>query len=158
MHYTQLFRSLREAKGLTYEQVARLTRRHRNTVINVESGRPVKFDTIAELMLKMGYAKGSAEMKSVALLWLEAVSGIPFSQTVTEASARKAIATYGSTSRQAAKRLHETITRADLTADQIDLLVYAAQRIPMLNIIENIRELGQSDANEGPQLKVAEDK
>ena len=158
MHYTQLFQKLREAKGLSFDQLARMARRHRNTVVNVESGRPVKFDTIAALMLKMGYAKGSAEMKSVALLWLQDVSGIPFSQTDTEASAKKAIATYGSSSRHAAKRLHDVIARADLTTDQIGLLVYAAQRTPVLNIIENIRELGQSDADDGPQLKVAEDK
>ena len=157
MHYTQLFKRLREDKGLSLEQLARLAGTHRNTVVNVESGRSVKFKTIAQLMLKMGYAAGSIEMRSVALLWLQDVSGIPFSQTDTEASAKKAIATYGSSSRHAAKRLHDVVARADLTTDQISLLVYAAQRTPVLNIIENIRELGQSDVD-APQLKVAEDK
>lgn len=158
MHYTQLFRDLREAKGLSLEQVARLANKHRNTVVNVESGRSVKFKTIAQLMIKMGYPAGSAQMKSVALLWLESISGIPFSATETEASTRKAIATYGSSARQAAKRLHEALSRANLSADNIDLLVYAAQNAPVLNILDSIRELRLSDADEPPQLKVAEDK
>ena len=158
MHYTKLFKRLREDKGLSLEQLARLAGTHRNTVVNVESGRSVKFKTIVQLMLKMGYAAGSAEMRSVALLWLESLSGIPFQQTETEVSARKAIATYGSSSRQAGKRLHEAINRADLAADQIELLVYAAQNEPVLNIINGVRELVLSKSDETPQLKVAEDK
>jgi len=47
MDYMQLFRSLREQRGLTLEQLAKLARLHRNTVVNIESGRPVKFKTIA---------------------------------------------------------------------------------------------------------------
>src|SRR5690606_41157894 len=87
MHYTQLFRNLREAKGLTLEALATRARCHRNTVINVESGRPVKFKTISRLVQKMGYAADSEDMKSVALLWLESASGIRFSQPAVAAQA-----------------------------------------------------------------------
>jgi transcriptional regulator with XRE-family HTH domain len=160
MHYTQLFRSLREAKGLTLEELSRLSRRHRNTVINVESGRPVKFKTVAELMLKMGYPAGSSEMKSIALLWLEAVSGLPFSQAETETAARKAIATYRSTAHQATKRLEEAIGRAGLNAEQIGLLVFAARHREVLSILSSIRDLATALASDSgsPQLKVAEDR
>ncbi len=160
MHYTQLFRSLREAKGLTLEELARLTRRHRNTVVNVESGRPVKFKTLAELMLKMGYPAGSPEMKSIALLWLEAVSGLPFSRAETETAAKKAIATYRSSAQQAAKRLDEAIRQAGLTAEQINLLVFAVRHPVVLSMLDSIRDLATSLASDSaaPQLKAAEDR
>ncbi|MDB6093279.1 MAG: transcriptional regulator, family [Verrucomicrobia bacterium] len=160
MHYTQLFRSLREAKGLTLEELSRQARRHRNTVVNVESGRPVKFKTIEELMLKMGYAPNSSEMRSIALLWLEAISGLPFSRAETENSARKSIATYRSTARQAAKRLEETISRAGLTVEQIGLLAFAVQHPEALSILDKVRELASTLATDGAtaELKVAEDR
>ncbi|MDB6168438.1 MAG: transcriptional regulator, family [Verrucomicrobia bacterium] len=160
MHYTQLFRSFREAKGLTLEELSRLARRHRNTVVNVESGRPVKFKTIAGLMVKMGYPASSVEMRSIALLWLESLSGLSFSRPDTEASARKAIATYGSSVRSAARRLHEAINRADLTADEIELLVFAAGDRNVLEIVDRVRELVHTlaAADRTAQLKVAEDK
>src|SRR3990172_7249498 len=55
MHYTQLFRQLREARELSIDALAGRAKCHRNTVINVEKGRGVKFDTLADLMAKMGY-------------------------------------------------------------------------------------------------------
>jgi transcriptional regulator with XRE-family HTH domain len=160
MHYTQLFRSLREAKGLTLEELARLARRHRNTVVNVESGRPVKFKTVAELMLKMGYPAGSPEMKSIALLWLEAVSGLPFSHAETEQAARKAIASYRSATHQAAKRLDEAIRHASLTAEQISLLLFAVRHPAVLSMLDTLRDLATSLASDSaaPQLKAAEDR
>jgi len=105
-------------------------------------------------MLKMGYAKGSARdeerRRCSGSKSRERDSGF---RRQKRASARKAMRPTGRPRAQAAKRLTRRSRGADLTADQIDLLGYAAQRIPMLNIIENIRELGQSDANEGPQLR-----
>jgi len=159
MHYTQLFRSLRESKGLTLDELARLSRCHRNTIVNVESGRPVKLKTVAHLMQKMGYPAGSTEMRSIALLWLEAVSGLPFSHQETERAARKAIASYRSGARQAAKRLEETISQAGLTQEQISLLIFAARHPEMLEILGSIRDLTTdlAAASATPQLKVAED-
>lgn len=159
MHYTQLFRSLREAKGLTLEGVAELADCHRNTVTNVESGRPVKFKTIAELMEKMGYAAQSPEMKSLALLWLEAVSGIPFSQSRTEASAVKTIGRYRRSIRQAAHQLETEAVGQGLAVHQIDLLIFAIRHPEMLSILENVRDLMASlnaDADT-PALTAAEE-
>ncbi|MDF3059012.1 MAG: transcriptional regulator, family [Rariglobus sp.] len=159
MHYTQLFRSLREAKGLTLEGLAELAGCHRNTVTNVESGRPVKFKTIAELMEKMGYTAQSAELKSIALLWLEAVSGIPFSQPRTEAAALKAVSSYRKSLRDSARQLETEVINRSLAARQIDLLLYAVRHPEMLTILENVRDLVTTlnAAPDAPALKVAED-
>ncbi|MGA2444509.1 MAG: helix-turn-helix transcriptional regulator [Opitutaceae bacterium] len=160
MHYTQLFRQLREIRHLSHEALARRAKCHRNTVINVESGRPVKFGTLADLMEKMGYAPESDEMRTLALLWLEAVSGISFSRPEILAAARKQAAAYGRGAQQAARQLAEAVIAAGLTADQIRLLVFAARQPEVLAIVEAVRDLVESAATEdsAPQLKVAEDK
>jgi transcriptional regulator with XRE-family HTH domain len=161
MDYTRLFRTLREQKGLTLEALAALARRHRNTVINVESGRPVKFKTIAELMQRMGYAKASAEMRSMALLWLEAASGIPFSQPEIEASARKAISGYRAATRPAVRQLEEAIALAGLDLDQIELLAFCVRHPGILAILQNLRSLASELASDPPvrgaELRVADD-
>jgi transcriptional regulator with XRE-family HTH domain len=159
MHYTQLFRTLREAKGLTLEGLAEQAGCHRNTVTNVESGRPVKFKTIAELMEKMGYTAQSTELKSIALLWLEAVSGIPFSQPRTEAAAVKAVASYRRSLRDAAHQLESEVISRSLSTHQVDLLLFAIRHPEVLSILENVRDLmatlhADSDT---PQLEAAED-
>ncbi len=159
MHYTQLFRSLREAKGLTLEGLAELAGCHRNTVTNVESGRPVKFKTVSDLMEKMGYTARSAEMKSLALLWLESVSGIPFSEPRTEAAALKAVSGYRKSTRDSARQLEAEIVKRGLPARQIDLLIYAIRHPEALAILENVRDLVATlnAAPDTPALKVAED-
>ncbi|HYC71577.1 MAG TPA: helix-turn-helix transcriptional regulator [Opitutaceae bacterium] len=158
MQYAALFRRLREDKGLTHEALARLGRCHRNTVINVEAGKPVRFATLAGLMTRMGYATDSAEMTSMALLWLEAVSGINLADPATLGGARQKAAVYTRSARQAAVRLAETVQRAGLTDRQIRLLDFAARRPEMLKILESIRDLLPGDQTETAHLKVAEDK
>lgn len=160
MDYTRFFRNLREAKGLTIEELARRARRHRNTVVNVESGRPVKFRTIAELMLKMGYGPNSPETKGIALLWLESVSGIPFSQPETEAAARKAVSGYRAAARQAARRLDEAMVQAGLDAAQIELLTAAVRQPAFLSVLDSLRQLAEdlASGSRTADLKVAEDK
>src|SRR5271155_1002489 len=123
MHYTQLFRTLRVEKGVTIEELARLARCHRNTVANVESGRPVKFKTISRLMIELGYGANSAEMKSLALLWLEAVSGMPFSKPEIARAARKKIGAYRSAARQTARQLNQAVAAAGLSPEHIRLLI-----------------------------------
>lgn len=159
MNYTQLFRTLREAKGLTHDGLAKLADCHRNTVINVESGRPVKFKTIAELMLKMGYDPDSAEMKSIALLWLESISGIDFTQDRTTSEARKKIAKYRATEKEAAEMLADTVVAHRLTVEQIRILLFAAGHPQVLGILEHIRDMiGQPppEAEDVPPLEIAE--
>ena len=159
MNYTQLFRTLREAKGLTHDGLAKLADCHRNTVINVESGRPVKFKTIAELMLKMGYDPDSAEMKSIALLWLESISGIDFTQDRTTNEARKKIAKYRATEKEAAEVLADTVVGQRLSVEQIRILLFAAGQPQVIGILEHIREMvGQPPplSEDVPPLEVAE--
>jgi DNA-binding XRE family transcriptional regulator len=141
MNYTQLFRTLREAKSLTHDGLARLASCHRNTVINVESGRPVKFKTIAELMLKMGYDSGSSEMKSVALLWLESISGINLTHEQSTSEARQRIDEYRATEREAAQLLVDAVISSHLSVQQIRTLLFAASRPEIIAIIENVRQV-----------------
>lgn len=148
MNYTQLFRNLRESKGLTHDGLAKLVGCHRNTVINVESGRPVKFKTIAELMAKMGYGSTSAETKSIALLWLESISGINLTQEESATDAHERIAQYRASEKEAVQLLSELIMREHLTVGQIRTLYYAAERPEVIDILENIRKLAGNEKNE----------
>jgi DNA-binding XRE family transcriptional regulator len=141
MHYTQLFRSLRETNGLTHHSLAKMAGCHCNTVINVESGRPVKFKTIAELMGKMGYNHDSTELKSIALLWLETVSGVNLTSEKDSSEARRRIAQYRATEQEAAQMLTDTVIAGRLTTSQIHTLLFAASRPEIINLLENICEV-----------------
>ena len=156
MHYTQLFRTLREDKGVTIEELARLARCHRNTVANVESGRPVKFKTISRLMVELGYGVNSSEMKSLALLWLEAVSGMPFSRPEVTRAARKKIGAYRAASRHTARQLSEAVARAGLSPEHIRLLIFASTHPDVLATIASVRDLAFDLSTKEPSLKAAE--
>jgi transcriptional regulator with XRE-family HTH domain len=158
MQYTQLFRRLREQKNLSHEALAKLARCHRNTVLNVESGRQVKFKTIARLMAKMGYPTDSPEMASLALLWLESVSGVDLADPATLGPVRQKLAVYDRTAGQAVRQLMETIRRAKLDERKVRLLTFAALRPEMLAIIGSLQDLLLTTEAGGSELKVAEDR
>ena len=141
MHYTQLFHTLRETKGLTHDSLAKMAGCHRNTVINVESGRPVKFRTIAELMEKMGYNSVSTELKTIALLWLESISGVDLTSETETAEARQKIARYRATEQEAAQMLADSVVAGRLTTTQIHTLLFASGRPEIITILDNIREV-----------------
>jgi transcriptional regulator with XRE-family HTH domain len=157
MQFAQLFRKLREQKGLSHEALAKLARCHRNTVLNVESGRQVKFKTIARMMDKMGYATNSPEMASLALLWVESISGLDLADPAKLGPARKKIATYSRSASQAAQQLMETVHRTKLGEREIRLLSFAAQHSELLAIIDSIQALVQTPAAGPAELKAAED-
>lgn len=120
----------------------------------------MKFKTIADLMGRMGYDSDSAEMRSLALLWLESVSGIPFSRPRTEAAALKAIRGYRRTLRDSARQLEAEVIARGLVPGQIDLLIYAARHPELLSILEKVRDLVatlQAGEDDVPDLKVAEE-
>ena len=146
MNYTQLFRNLRESKDLTHDALAKLAGCHRNTVINVESGRPVKFKTIAELMAQMGYDIHSPETKSMAMLWLEGVSGINLTQEENANEVRERIAQYRASEKEAVQLLGDAIMRMHLNVQQIRTLYYAVEQPEVINILESIRKLNASEA------------
>lgn len=161
MNYTQLFRALRESKGLTHDTLAKQAGCHRNTVINVESGRPVKFKTVVELMQQMGYDADSPEIKTIALLWLESISGIDLTTDRNTAEARKKIAKYRATEQESAQVLADSVIGNHLSTDQIRTLLFAAGRPEVIAILENMREMLASSApcaliDEEPALRVAE--
>jgi len=133
MAYPDQFKTYREAKGFSREQLAVRADCHRNTVINVECGRPVKFATIAHLMDKMGYEKTSAETKQLALLWLEAVADIQI--TPGEAQALQ------KSNSVPTENLQAEISRRKLPKEDIDLLTFAAGHRKVLSALRAIREL-----------------
>ncbi len=139
MNYTQLFRKLREEKALTHEALARMARCHRNTVVNLENGRPVKFRTIAELMLVLGYGSESVELRSMALLWLESISGIQLAREESNEDARRRISLYRASERDAAQLLTSTALAKQLSVDQIRTLLFATGKPEVIALLELIR-------------------
>jgi transcriptional regulator with XRE-family HTH domain len=165
MDYTRQFRHLRETKNLSREQLASLAGCHRNTVINIETGRPVKFGTIAELLMKMGYAKDSPETKGMALLWLEAVSGLKFMPADAQKTAEYLRSHYRRTVRAKEEELLASIQDHHLSRDQIELLAFASRHPEVLEILRTVRDfseiqtLAAAAGKETPAraLKAAED-
>lgn len=158
MQYTQLFRKLREQKGLSHEALAKLARCHRNTVVNVENGRQVKFKTLAGLMGKMGYPTDSPEMASLALLWLESVSGVDLADPASLGPVRQKLAAYDRSTTQATQHLMEAIRRARLSEKDVRLLTFAARRPEVLAIIDSVQDLLANPLMSAAELKVAEDR
>lgn len=164
MEYTRHFRRLRESKQLTLEELAARAGCHRSTVINVESGRPVKFRTIAGLMETMGFAPDSEEMRAIALLWLEHVSGLSFTGAAL-ASARKRIEAQRKRGRRELDELEEAVVRGGLSPADIRLLLFAARHPEAIEVLGHIRRLAESLApapeelaDPEEHLRVAEDK
>ena len=158
MQYTQLFRKLREQKGLSHEALAKLARCHRNTVVNVENGRQVKFKTLAGLMGKMGYPTDSPEMASLALLWLESVSGVDLADPASLGPVRQKLAAYDRSTTQATQHLMEAIRRARLSEKDVRLLTFAARHPEVLAIIDSVQDLLANPLMSAAELKVAEDR
>ena len=146
MDYTRQFRHLRETRNLSREQLASLAGCHRNTVINIETGRPVKFGTIAELLLKMGYAKDSPETKGMALLWLEAVSGLKFMPADTQKTAEHLRSVYRRSVRANQDELLASIQDNYLSRDQIELLAFASRHPEVLEILRSVRDFSETQA------------
>jgi transcriptional regulator with XRE-family HTH domain len=143
MDYTRQFRHLRETKNLSRDQLASLAGCHRNTVINVETGRPVKFSTIAELLMEMGYAKDSPETKGMALLWLEAVSGLKFMPADAQKTAEYLRSHYRRTVRAKEEELLASIQDHRLSRDQIELLAFASRHPAVLEILRAVRDFSE---------------
>ena len=132
MAYPDQFKAYREARGLSREQLAARADCHRNTVINVETGRPVKFATVLLLMEKMDYARDGAEVKTLALLWLESVTGLQISLAESHALHADANGT---------RQLQAEVVRRRLGRADVDLLTFAARHRKVLGALRAIREL-----------------
>jgi DNA-binding XRE family transcriptional regulator len=141
MKYNQLFRNLREARELTHDAVAREAHCHRNTVINVEIGRPVKFTTITKLMEAMGYAENSEELKTMALLWAEDQIGISFSQEKAVGKIQTFVERAGAGRNQAVQQLISSLMENSLTEEEVQTLIFAANNSEFLEAISAFRRL-----------------
>jgi len=137
MGYSEQFRDYREGRGLTREQLAARAACHRNTVINVESGRPVRFATIVVLMQHLGYPKDSAEVKRLAQMWLEAVAGVRLGDEIATPSRRESTKTTGLAAELSGQRL---------SRGEVELLTFAARNRKVLNALRAIRDLVDDSA------------
>ncbi len=149
MDYTELFRNLRRSKGLTHQCLAERTGCHRNTVLNLERRRPVKFRTVLDMMRAMGFEPDSAEVRRMALLWLESVSGVELTLRDVKLEVEEIRKEYRTTVAEARENLLRTIECRTLSAEEIRLLDYAAKQSETLEIIRQIRDLVQND--DGPE-------
>lgn len=159
MDHTRRFRELREERGLTREQLASLAGCHRNTVINIETGRPVRFRTIADLLQRMGYAEGSEEMKQLALLWLAGTTGVRLTPGDAQKTAERLRSTYRRSVRASQEDLNQVIESEGLSRENIDLLKFAARHPEVRSVLRTIRDLVAHAAAappDAPELKVAE--
>jgi len=129
MGYPEQFQKIREARGLTREQLATRANCHRNTVINIETGRPVRFATILQLLVHLGYRKDSPEARQLALAWLEAVTGIEIAPSEAAALKRQPCAE------------ERTRSRRRLSPEDRDLLEFASRNRKALNALRVLREL-----------------
>ncbi len=155
--YREFFRSLRKARGFTHETLAERAGCHRNTVLNVERRRPVKFRTIVELMTAMGFPQESTEVRRMALLWLESVSGIGLTVDEIRAEAEGLQMEHRKTVRGAREELTAVLSEQKLSEKQIRLLAFAASNPEVIEILRHIREmLGASrSVNGGPRRSAA---
>jgi hypothetical protein len=106
----------------------------------------------------MGYGQDSTELKSIALLWLESVSGVNLTSEQSTEDARNKIARYRATEQEAAQMLANTVIASHLSVDQIHTLLFASGRPEIISVLENIRDLvgtPKPQADE-PLLEVAE--
>ena len=150
MDYREYFRSLRKAGGFTHETLAAKAGCHRNTVLNVERRRPVKFRTIGELMSAMGYGRDSEEVRRMALLWLEAVSGIALTYSEVQAKADDLRLEYSQDVQGASEELMDAITQSELSRERIRLLTFAARHPGAIDAIGHVRDLlTKTDGRDG---------
>lgn len=159
MDYPRFFRALREAQELSREQLADRTGCHRNTITNIETGRPVKFATIAEVMLEMGFGPNSLELKQIALLWTEKATGVVLTAEEAGKTADRMRMRYRRTVKEAREGLDAEIDDASLTREDIRLLVFATRHPEARAILRSVADLmdGASDLTTEFDLKVAED-
>lgn len=137
MGYPEQFKAFREARGLSREALASLAKCHRNTVSNLESGRPVKFASVVRLMTQMGYSESSRETKLLALLWLEAVTGI----RVTERESTTLLRDIMDKNADALRALEAEVRRRRLDRAKLEALWFAAKHDKILESLRAIQEL-----------------
>lgn len=137
MGYPEQFKAFREARGFSRDALASLAKCHRNTVSNLESGRPVKFATVVRLMKQMGYSESSRETKLLALLWLEAVTGIRVTERESTTLLREMMDKNG----DALRALEAEIRRRRLDPTKLEALSFAAKHDKILESLRAIQEL-----------------
>lgn len=138
MHYTSYFKTLREETDLTMDGLARKAGLHRNTIINIETGRSVKFQTIAKVLDVMGIKAGTVKYRIMAVLWASDVCKVDLSAANKDKALTKEMGRISSDEAKALSELGEAISNSDLSAPQIKALARVAKKQETLSAIMQI--------------------
>ncbi len=149
MTYQQKLRDLRGAS--TRARLARESELNYTTLIKAESAeRRVKFTTVAEIVRALGYPDDSVEMREVALLWLESVSGIRFGADDATQAIRHIVQREEVKNGTLLDALREEICRIGLTQTEIKLLTWAVSHQPAIEILSHARQLAVDSPKQAP--------
>ena len=131
MTYTELFCQWRQQSGLSQDELARKAGCHRNTVINLEDGCVLRFNTLTNLVRAMG--RTEQEIHVIAMLWFEDMTGLSL------AHAGPAFREYEKVSGPR-KRLLETLNKSarKMTLTELKAITHASQRKEVLMILRSI--------------------
>lgn len=136
MDYTEFFRQLRIQKGFTHDTLANLAGVHRNTVINLEQNRQVKFKTVALLLKVMGFDADSPEVRRMALLWLEGVSGIHFTLQEVIREKKKIDREYRKSKKSTIDLINTAISERNLSEEKLKLILKAVEHSEVMGVLE----------------------
>jgi DNA-binding XRE family transcriptional regulator len=145
MKYSTLFKRYRLEKKLSQGAAARKAGVNRSTVVNLESGRPVRFETVAQIMAAMGYGKESAEIKLLVLLWTEKATGVSFTSAEAASLVHDARRVHGKEVAAAVSCLQNEIEANHLSTREVDLLIFAARHACVIDSLEAISRLVPQD-------------
>lgn len=140
MTYQSKLRELRA--DLKQDELALKAKLSRATIVNAENeDERLRFSTIAQIVRALGYRDDSPEMRDIALLWLESVSGIHFGVDDASDAIQHLVDKEKFKNKELLATLATTIATAGLAPKEIALLTWAASRPPALEILEHARQL-----------------
>lgn len=137
MTFPEYFRQLREESGQSYDSLANLAGIHRNTIINLEQNRSVKFKTVALLLQIMGHDENSEVTRRAALLWLEGVSGIHFSLKEVIREKKKMDRDYRKSKKSSIDILTTSISEKNLSEAEVGFLLATVENEELMNILKS---------------------
>ncbi|HKP92699.1 MAG TPA: helix-turn-helix transcriptional regulator [Chthoniobacterales bacterium] len=135
MNLGDYIKKLRVAADLTHDQLAKKADVHRNTVTNLESGQPIRFDNLRSILNALRLPP--KDWGRAAMLWVrEQVGRADFDRIAGADAARKLVIEEQAELSEAAKRLADRLSEVDQSVR--DELIKAADRP---EIIECVRIL-----------------
>jgi len=140
MTFGQKMRELRETAGLTQDQLAEKADLNRNTIVSTETKAPGKFETVATILLALGFHSGSQEYFEVATLWFEVKTGINLGDQNLKTEFKKILERVGEKERSAITQLLNSLIARKTTEEEIYLLEWAVNHGRVLDMLKSTKE------------------